>query len=378
MMARKGLVVFAIAICLTVSGCKGSMELNQLHIVHTVGIDVGRNNGVKITAEIAKLSASGQQPKGMQDRTFYLAGEGSSLFEAARLMRAKSDRTLLWGHATVVVFSRAIAEQGIGKHIMAIRRLRQFRNSTLVYVTEGKASEVLEATMPNATITSQALRGLSEGGESTALTQETSLIDVYENLINQYMDIRIPAVQLLEDPSTKKKKLLKSVGLYAFDSDRLVGLMKSNETKGFYRATGSLSGSVETIPCGPNQTIAFENTSSNSRVRTYLDANGIPNVKIEVNADLNLASVQCESQEVTISLISEWEKQLNKAISDNVEQFIAFSQKNHSDLLGIKERIHRKYPKRWKKIKDKWDEIYPETKFSFEVHSRIDHTNFTS
>ncbi|WP_239618230.1 Ger(x)C family spore germination protein [Cohnella mopanensis] len=379
MNARSGLMILAIGVCLLSSGCKGIMELNQLHIVHTVGIDAGRNNGVKITAEIARLSASGQQPKGMQDRTFYLSGEGNSLFEAARLMRTKTDRTLLWGHATVVVISKAAAEQGIGKHIMAIRKLRQFRNSTLVYVTEGKASEVLEATMPNATITSQALRGLSEGGESTALTQQTTLIDVYKDLINQYRDIHIPAVQLLEDPSGKKKSLLKSEGLYAFDNDRIVGLMKFRETKGYYRAMGSLSGSVETIPCGQHQTVSFENTSSNSRLKTYLDANGNPNVRIEINADLNLVSVQCEkSQEGTISLIKQWEEELNKAISDDVERFIAFSQKNHSDLLGIKERIHRKYPKHWKKIKDKWDEIYPTTKFSVEVHTRIDHTNFTT
>ncbi|QMV40827.1 Ger(x)C family spore germination protein [Cohnella cholangitidis] len=378
MNARMGLIIFAIGACLLNSGCKGGMELNQLHIVHTVGIDAGRNNGIKLTAEISLLSSSGQQPKGMQERTFYLSGEGSSLFEAARLMRTKSDRSLLWGHATVVVFNKAVAEQGIGKHIMALRRLREFRNSTLIYVTEDKASDVLEATMPNATITSQALRGLSEGGENTALTEEKTLIDVYDHLINEDTDIHVPAVQLLEDPSAKKKKLLKTIGIYAFDKDRLVGLMKSKETKGFYRAMGSLSGSVETIPCGPNQMIAFENTSSNSRVKIGLDADGNPKVHIEINADLNLASVQCETREVTLSSIEEWEKELNKSISDAVERFIAFSQKKNSDLLGIKERMHRKYPKHWKKVKDKWNEIYPRTTFSVEVHSRIDHTNFTT
>lgn len=376
MKARTGLILLAIGICLLNSGCKGSMELNELHIVHTVGIDVGQNNGIKITAEIAKLSASGQQPKGMQDKTFYLSGEGSSLFEAARLIRTKSDRTLLWGHATVVVLSKAIAEQGIGEHIMAIRRLRQFRNSTLIYVTEGKASEVLEATMPNASITSQALRGLSEGGESTALTEQETLIDVYGDLINQYRDVHIPAVQLIEDPSGKKRSLLKTIGLYVFDNDRIAGHMKFKETKGYYRTLGKMSGSVETIPCGQNRTITFENTGNKSRVKTELDVNGNPKVRIEINADLNLVSIQCEVKEVTISTIAEWEDELNKSISENVEQFIAFSQKNNSDLLGIKERIHRKYPKRWRKMKASWDEIYPTVKFSVEVHSRIDHSNF--
>lgn len=60
------------------TGCKGSLELNEIHIVHSIALDVGKNGGVKLSAEIARLASGQQQPKGMQNKTFMLTGEGAT------------------------------------------------------------------------------------------------------------------------------------------------------------------------------------------------------------------------------------------------------------------------------------------------------------
>ncbi|MBD2846676.1 hypothetical protein IDH44_15870 [Paenibacillus sp. IB182496] len=62
----------------------------------------------------------------MQNQHFFLSGEGDTLFEAARMIRARSDRKLLWGHTTVVLLNRKLAEQGVSRHIESLRRLRRY------------------------------------------------------------------------------------------------------------------------------------------------------------------------------------------------------------------------------------------------------------
>ncbi|MNI50155.1 Spore germination protein B3 precursor [compost metagenome] len=312
----------------------------------------------------------------MQNQTFFMSSEGKSLFDAGRLMRSKSDRELLWGHTSVILISQALAKDGIEKHIDAIRRIRQFRNSTLMYVTEDKASDVLQTSTPLTSITAQLLRGLTIGGEDTALTHEVKLIDVYQEMVNHFRDFNIPAIQIIKDPIMNGKQLLQAKGLYTFRGDRLAGLMDAQETKGFLRAFGKVEGALETLPCGTAKTITFENIRNKSRIKPQLDSNQKPITRIEIYADLNITSMQCSNIEVTPQTIAEWEKQLNHDIAEEVQGFIRYSQDHQVDLLGIGEMIHRKHPKHWKQMKKNWSEIYPSSQFNVEVHSRIDHTNF--
>ncbi|MDF2662712.1 MAG: hypothetical protein K0Q94_5503 [Paenibacillus sp.] len=371
--------LWALLIAITVlSGCMGNIELNEIHIVHSIAIDQveGQDGRIKLTAEIAKLTPSGQQPKGMQNDKFYLSYEGDSLFEAARLMRNKSDRTLLWGHTTVILISKDIAKQGIAKHIDSIRRLRQIRNTTLLYITEGKAYETLRVSSPSASITSQVLRGLVEGGEVTALTRKTKLIEVYQELVNGYKDITIPAIVRVADPAEGGKQIQQATGLFAFRGERLAGLMQAAETKGFLRASNQMNGSVESIGCGSGKNITFENITSIGTIRASLESEPEPLVSIDIHADLNITSMPCPELEITPKYVHDWEIRLNETIAEEVRAFTRYSQRHKVDLLGVGERLHRKYPGKWKSLKEDWEERYSSVRFEITVHSRIDHSNF--
>lgn len=293
-------------------------------------------------------------------------------------MRVKSDRTLLWGQTTAIVISKDVALQSLDKQIESLRRFRQFRNTTLVYMIDGQASRVLEVEMPNASISAQALRGLAEGGKTTGLTSPTSLLDIYMDRINGYQEVSIPAIRVLKGKDGGSDRLFKAVG-FAFKGDQLAGFMPARISKGYLRASNRMKSTIEKLTCEnkPGNTVAFENTRSSSRIMASLDETGTPVVRIEINSDLNLVGQPCEDQTVTPELIAEWEKQLNSEIEDQIRGFIAFSQQHATDLLGIGERIHRKQPQQWKRIKDEWSELYPTCQFTVNVNTRIDHTNFT-
>ncbi|GEM_PF-1157623 len=377
--AGRQAVLLKLLLCmsLAITGCRGNHELNELHIVHSAAFDVAEDGKVFVTAEIARLTPGGQQPKGMQDQTFYLSEKGNSIFEAGRYIRSKSDRTLLWGHTTSILISSQLAKQGLKRHIESIRRLRQFRNSTLVYITEGKASDTLRVKKPMTTITSQVLRGLTEGGDNTALTTKVTLVDIYTGLINQYRDLVIPSIQVVADQDAGQQKLLQAQGLYLFQGDHLTGQLSDEYTKGYMRANNNMIGSFETVACtGGQDSMSFENINNRAEIHVMLDINSKPRTQIDIRTDLNLNSVQCNDIPITPATIRKWESQLNKSIGNEVENFLRYTQKHKSDVLGIGERLHRKYPKQWAAIKPRWRELYAEMEVEVKIHSRIDHTNF--
>lgn len=140
-----------------------------------------------------------------------------------------------------------------------------------------------------------------------------------------------------------------------------------------------MNGSSETIGCGrKKEMLTFENINNRSVIHPNVDQQLKAIVKIEIYADLNLTSLQCADTKIDSKEVAAWERALNESITQEIDRFIQFSKKNKVDMLGIGEMIHRKQPKYWRKMKDNWEEYYPEVKFDIQVHTRIDHTNFTS
>lgn len=364
-------------ISLSTAGCVGSVELNEIHIVHSLAIDKGNKHNIKLTAEISKITPSGQQPKGMQNDKFYLSQEGESLFEAARQMRNKSDRMLLWGHASSILFSKAIAEQGIMPQIEAIRRLRQFRNTALLFITEGNAFEILQLSSPSATINSQVFQGLVEGGKSTGQTSKTTLLMAYRDYTNEFKDIAIPLIYPTIQAADEDKSILKASGMYAFHGDRLSGKLSPSLTKAYLRASNLMEGTIESITCDDGGHVTLENIMSKAKTNVNINASLESRVSITINADLTITNLTCKGMDITPDTIHVWEGQLNTIIEQDIRKFFQYTQKQKVDLLGIGERIHRSNPKQWKAMKSDWMENrYGLADFEVQVHTRIDHSNF--
>ena len=66
------------------------------------------------------------------------------------------------------------------------------------------------------------------------------------------------------------------------------------------------------------------------------------------------------------------EKEFEKVIKKRIE--LALQEVQHKmkvDILGFGEEFHRKYPKQWKQIKNRWDQVYPEVEVNIDVEGHI-------
>ncbi len=66
------------------------------------------------------------------------------------------------------------------------------------------------------------------------------------------------------------------------------------------------------------------------------------------------------------------EKAFEKAIKKRIELALHEAQhKMRADILGFGEEFHRKYPKQWKQIKNRWDQVYPEVEVKIDVEGHV-------
>ena len=70
--------------------------------------------------------------------------------------------------------------------------------------------------------------------------------------------------------------------------------------------------------------------------------------------------------------VNKVEKALGKQIEDRMRKAIEESQDMGVDAAHFGKEFHRKYPKQWKKVKNRWEEeVFPEVKMEFDIEAHI-------
>ncbi|WP_269059924.1 Ger(x)C family spore germination C-terminal domain-containing protein [Iocasia frigidifontis] len=97
--------------------------------------------------------------------------------------------------------------------------------------------------------------------------------------------------------------------------------------------------------------------------------------KIEINSEGTLVEQQGDIDTSKPAVITIIEKNLEKIIKKEVENTIDIVQKKYqSDVFGFGSLFNQKYPQDWQKIKEDWNEIFPQVECSVKVKTEIRRT----
>lgn len=65
------------------------------------------------------------------------------------------------------------------------------------------------------------------------------------------------------------------------------------------------------------------------------------------------------------------EEAYREKIEDRVSSAIKEAQQMKADIMQFGDKFHKKYPKEWDKVKDHWEEVYPEVRTTFMINAQI-------
>jgi spore germination protein KC len=372
-------------IILLLAGCAGKRELNDLALVMAVGIDKGEEeNSFKVTAQIARpADARGQTgaPSGQTGEPILtIVGQGESLFDAIRDLSSFTTRNVFWAHNQVIVINEDLAKEGIAQVIDFFTRNPELRMRTWVVITPEKASTLVSTVTGLELIPGEAVNKLFRYGGISNVAPNTQIMDVQAAYLSQSSQPIIARVSLKEVMVSNKKpekgptiKQVDLAGAGVFQEDRLVGILKPEETRALMLFTERLKSGVVTTPCPskPERTVSVELREQLFQVTPHLKGSQI-SFNAEFDAFAMVVEAGCPFSINNQEKVSELEKAVEKKLKKEIETTVNKVQKEYkTDVFELGKVFQNDYPGYWMQIADDWEEVFPTVDIKVSVNVEV-------
>lgn len=359
----KKLILFIITLFLC--GCGNYAELNKLSIVTAVGIDKS-NDGYELSFLIANAPKAETSSKEGEAKTTVYKGSGKTIPEAAQAIDQISPKRLYFGHINVVIISEDIAEEGFFKSADWLLRNPQTRKKFyLLQAKNVKAGNILKIVSPLESFPSQNIATLIESNQnSKSIATSVSYSTFIGTSLQQGLDPVLPSITI--KGSVKKGSNEKNLETTTPESYLALGplaIYRKDKLKGF--VTKKESQSINILKNDTkelNYTIKYkgENISIDSRnLKTIIKYDGDNSFNINVYGKGNIYNVNGNINIKDYKVLENIENVWNKQAKKDLQRVILKMKKNYkTDIFGFGNIIYKNNPKKWNKIKSKWNDKY--------------------
>jgi germination protein, Ger(x)C family len=374
------------------TGCWNSRELRDLSIIGAIGIDkLPDKPGYKVSFQIINPSAvamtgngGGGSQAGMPVTVY--TGTGSSIFEVIRKTSRLSPRQLFFSHIRLIVIGETLASEDLSHLFDFFERSHEVRLTTKLVVSRGSSAEqLLQVLTPLERIPSDAVYGKLESTESIwSESMVTGVDDVINRLIGPGKQLLISGVRILGDQDkggekanldkTKLPAEIEIKGIALFKNGRLETWLDGGKARGALRIQDKMKSSVVTVPCkdhdDPAAIAAIEITRSRTKVKATV-VDGEPAFRVYVREEGNVGEVSCAVDLSKKEAIEELEQRWRSKTKQEIREAIEAAQSRSSDVYGFGEVLNRSYPRTWKKLEDRWSEVFADCEIEVHVESFI-------
>lgn len=368
------IVILLTSVCLTMTGCWDRTELNDLSVTTATGFD--RRDGkwivsFQVVIPSATPTQGGGGGGGSQSSVHVFTTSGKTIREAANNAYFQNTRRLYFAHTDIMVIGKEAAEYGINQILDLYFRNADTRETVILSITNGKASDVLRKLVPTERYPGEALAKTMK--KQARFTSYFPVIRVYQfaqKIVSDAGAAGIPEISLPE----KSGKDLESIDIvkktYAseqlaisrlgvFRKDRLIGWLQPKESLGISFLTDQVKGSTIPFTCTDENTkdkiSTFRLLKSKSQVTAHREGEQF-RIQIKIRTRGELLEVKSGLNLEDPNKVKHLEKDIEQEILRIANSGWDAAKKLQIDLPGFANAVHRKFPKEWKKVKNFWEE----------------------
>lgn len=375
-------------ISLLTIGCWDLKELQDRNFVLAVAIDSAQNTAVpddkiatfkqsqgdkiyKLSLNIVKLTPpSGEEKTAKSAKTFTFSNTGKSMFEMVRDMLGQSSKSLYFEHLDAIIISEdAVKINGLTPILDFFRRDPEMRSRIKLFITPGEAKKILELPMPTGEANGQYLSGvLNNHKKDLHIAGARTDIGYISQRLDSKQDIMIPRLEASKD-------VLKVGGTAFFKGEKFMGYVDEYTTRGAKFIYGTEKSGVIPVECPlhPGETFVFELFEHDTKLVPHIDEEGNVYFTLDIRMEGNIGEITCPDRHATgdFTYIAQAEQSVAQSVTANVHHTLRFLQENHLDPLNFRETFKGYHPFEWKRIKDSWDDMYPDIPFYVSVNVSI-------
>ncbi|TXC92907.1 Ger(x)C family spore germination protein [Metabacillus litoralis] len=370
-MTRKSITLVIISILvLFSSGCWNRRELNELAISVGEGIDRDNEGKYQISTQIVIpgeiASKTSGAASGLPVRIFTATED--TVFEAMRELTTKSPRPIYHSHLRVLVIGESLAKEGIGEVLDMFSRDHEYRSDFYIVIAKDTSAEnILSILTSIEKIPANNMVSSLETSEKTwAPTAAITLDKLIQDLVTEGKNPVLTGIEIIGDPAAgqtqknleiiKPTAYLKYSGLAVFKSDKMLGWLDQDESKGYNFIMNNVKNTVTDVNCPKEGKFNFEIVKSKTEVTAKVE-NSTPKIEIHIKSEGNVGEVQCDIDLTKQKTIEELEKSVEEDLINLVEKTINNVKEDFStDVFGFGDAIHRANAEAWEKLKSDWND----------------------
>ena len=376
------LIITTLIISVTLTGCGGYEELNNLSIVTAVAFDK-TDDEYELSFLIANSPKAQTSAKEGEAKTTVYTGKGKTIAEASKDIEQIVPKQVYLGHINVVVISEDIAKDGFLKIADWLLRNPQTRKKFyLLQAKDEKAKNILKIVSPLESFPSQSIATLIE---SNSETKSIATSITYSNFISQLLengyDPVLPSITIngnvkegsneknLETTEPESYLVLGPLAIYK--GDKLEGFSTTKESW----AINVLKGDSKEINYNvkyQNENISIETSSLKSTIKIIDEKN----IEITISGVGDIYNINNKIDIQDYKEINKIEKTWMKSLKKDLSKVIKKVQNKYkADIFGFGNLIYKNNPKTWKKLEKDWNSKYfPKLNVKIKTNLKIEAT----
>ena len=364
-MKKFTIIIITFIIAITLTGCGGYEELNNLSIVTAVAFDK-TDDVYELSFLIANSPKAQTSAKEGEAKTTVYTGKGKTIAEASKDIEQIVPKQIYLGHINVVVISEDIAEDGFLKIADWLLRNPQTRKKFyLLQAKDVSAKNILKIVSPLESFPSQSIATLIE---SNSETKSIATSITYSNFIAQILekgyDPVLPSITIKGDveegsneknlETTEPESYLVLGPLAIYKGDKLEGF--SNEKESW--AINVLKNEAKEVNYNvkyQNQDVSIETSSLKSDIK-IIDKN---NIEITISGVGDIYNINNQIDIQNYKEINKIEKTWSKSLKKDLSKVVKKVQNKYkADIFGFGNLIYKNDPKTWEKLEKEWNSKY--------------------
>jgi spore germination protein KC len=343
------------------TGCWDRKEINDIALVEGVGLDQ-KDKMIELSAQIfiPKAMGGGQGGGGGSGGsvTMVRSGMGENITDALAKLQEKLPRQVFWGHTKVIVIGEKLAKAGIRDHLDFFARHPQTRMRSYVFVSKGNAKDALELSPPLERSSSEVIRELA----TSQIFIKVTLKDLLLMLMGDSGAAALPMIDILPpEKGEKEQQTISYINRTAlFKKDKMIGDIDDHVTRGVLWLRDEIKYANLTVkPEESKGSISVMLLHSKTELIPKIE-NGKWMMTVKTVADDDIIQNASKLNLMNPKLVKMIENKLEIDLKDRIQLAVQQVQEEKKvDIFGFADVFHRKYPKEWSQVKDRWDEVFP-------------------
>lgn len=371
-----------------------ALNIDNLAFVVAIGIDSTDTNKFKITFQFVNPPSTNegsiQEAKILED-----AVEATSIPNALNIMNSYLARKLDLSHCRNIIFSEAVAKQGISNHIYTLMNDVQVRPTSNIIVTTCTANVYIKNSIPSLeTSITRYYDIFTNSSKYTGYVSNATIGDFYNALVcNSCEPYAIlggvtsskftgSQSNFSNDSEIKSgsspisgTRPAENIGMAVFKDDKLIGELNSMETVCFHILRNNINSFLVSIP-NPNDKNSNLDIllipKKDTKIKVEI-INNAPYVKIDSSFSAKIYSMNENSDYLEPSTLSAISNSCNKYLENVISDYLyKTALEFKSDINGIGKYALSCFKTNEEFCNYNWRDNYMNSTFKVTINSTID------